>query len=286
MFLLKFAQKYNFAIMQKNGIEHVFEDFFSTSSNAFCIADGITRDLTSGEPFIYPKTLDEALTLTKNYPNPSGAGEVAHICAESFVKCASLLDGKKLKKHHIHSILKLINHEIYKINKPRVIDYIANDLYCCVAVGGIFSDNILYCFAIGDSKITMLDENLNVVFDTSDSSETNSYKYSFSLRRMNKTSNWNEKRYRTFIRKKIRNNLFLKTIKRYTFGALTGEQRCLKFVKTYSVPLDNVKYILAYSDGCEECLQTKDQIRSVLSNPEQIAEEMHEKTLIIYEKEN
>lgn len=285
MFHLKFAQKYNFFIMEKNNIPHVFEDFFKISSNAFCIADGITRDLLTGEAFFYPKTTEEALELIKKYPNPSGASKAAQTCAENFIKYISKLDTNIINKKDIFEIVKKINLDIAQINKNRNIDYIVNDYYCCVAVGGIFTNNLLYCFAIGDSKIQLLDENLNTLFDTSDSTETNTYDYSSSLRYMQKKYNWNDKKYRKFLRKKIRNNVFLKRIKKYTFGALTGEKKSLNFVKIYQFPLENVKYILAYSDGCEEVLQNKEKISNVLQNPEQIANETHEKTLIIYEKD-
>ena len=58
---LIFAKTYNFPIMEKNNINHVFEDSFKISSNAFCIADGITRDLINGDAFFYPKTKEKAL---------------------------------------------------------------------------------------------------------------------------------------------------------------------------------------------------------------------------------
>ncbi len=85
-------------------------------------------------------------------------------------------------------------------------------------------------------------------------------------------------------RKMNRNNNWFRITNRYTYGALTGENKAIPFVKTYTVPLQNAKYILAYSDGCEDCLKTKEQIKSVIENPEQIKEEIHEKTLLIYEK--
>ena len=176
---LIFAKTYNFPIMEKNNINHVFEDSFKISSNAFCIADGITRDLINGDAFFYPKTKEKALELTKKYPNPSGASQAAKICTENFINYTSNLDLNKINKNTIYKIIKRINLDIAKLNKNRHIDYIVNDYYCCVAVGGIFVNDTLYCFAIGDSKIKLLDENLNTLFDTSNSTETNSYKYSF-----------------------------------------------------------------------------------------------------------
>ena len=94
---LIFAKTYNFPIMEKNNINHVFEDSFKISSNAFCIADGITRDLINGDAFFYPKTKEKALELTKKYPNPSGASQAAKICTENFINYTSNLDLNKIK---------------------------------------------------------------------------------------------------------------------------------------------------------------------------------------------
>ncbi|MBR4110736.1 MAG: hypothetical protein IKK43_03480 [Clostridia bacterium] len=287
MFKLKFAKTYDFAIMSKHNLEHVLEDYFTVSENAFCVADGVTRDLKDGTPIVYPETYEQAVELIQKYPNPSGATAAAKICAEGFVSLASSLSTVlEITNAHIMNVLKTVNSEIATLNKNRKIDYVKNDYYACVAVGGIFVDNMLWCFAIGDSTIRILDKDYNIVFD---SSATNTalvpYKPSLFLKLRRGTWTWNNAKYRKFWRKRVRNNTWRLFTGKYTFGALTGEKKAIPFIKTYSINLDNAKYILAYSDGCEECLRTKEQMISVIANPEQIKEETHEKTLLIYEKE-
>lgn len=287
MFKLKFAKTYDFAIMLKHNLEHVTEDYFSVSDNAFCVADGITRDLKDGTPIAYPETYEQAIELIKKYPNPSGATAAAKTCAEGFVSLASSLSTiSEITNSHIIDILKTVNSEIGLLNKNRKIDYLANDRYACVAVGGVFINNKLLCFSIGDSVIRILDENYNIIFD---SSTTNivlaPYKPSLFVKLRYGTWSWSNDNYRKFWRKKIRNNTWRLYNRKYTFGALTGEKKAIPFIRTYSINLDNAKYILAFSDGCIECLNTKEQMISIIANPEQIKEELHEKTLLIYEKE-
>ena len=86
MFNLKFAKTYDFAIMTKNNLDHVLEDYYIAEADAFCVADGITRDFKDGTTMSsYPTTKEEALKVIEKYPNPSGAAKAAKVCAETFI---------------------------------------------------------------------------------------------------------------------------------------------------------------------------------------------------------
>ena len=78
--------------------------------------------------------------------------------------------------------------------------------------------------------------------------------------------------------------MWLKYTGRFNIGSLTGQNKALKFIDTFQIPLDNAKYILAFSDGCAELLETKEQIKNVINNPDSIKDSQCEKTLLIYEK--
>lgn len=287
MFNLKFADTFDFSIMRENKLEHVLEDYFEISGNTFCVADGITRDLIDGTPLSYPKNLDDALNIIKKYPNPSGATAAAKICAKNFIKYVSNENSNNLTENDILQIVKKINADIANLNSGRKIDYLTNDYFCCVAVGGIIQENTLLCFGIGDCKIRVLDKNCNTIFDTSFEtlSRLPAIKTPLLLRVFRGKWNWANPSYRVYIRKRVRNNSWLKFIKKHSFGALTGEHKAIPFVKTFRIPLDDAKYILAFSDGCDDCLKTVEQTRAVIANPSQIKNEQHEKTLIIFEKE-
>lgn len=286
MYKLKFANTYDFAIMRENNIPAVTEDFYAISRNIFCVADGVTRDLKDGNVFKYPTTKEKALDLIAKYPNPSGASLASKLCATSFLKYASMQN--EVSEQNIIEIVRKINEKIWSINKTRTnIDYISEDLYGCVAVGGIITNDYLYCFSIGDCRIKLLDENFNILFDTVSLESTLApYEVPEELaKKYNSDCGWHNKECRAYYRKNVRNNAERLHDGKYSFGVLTGEASALNFVNVCKISLDNTKYILAYSDGCEDCLDTREKTISVIENPEQIKNEVHEKTLLIYEKD-
>ena len=286
MYNLKFASTYDFAVMRENNIKAVTEDYYAITRNLFCVADGVTRDLIDGTSLKYPSTKEEAQTVIEKYPNPSGAALASIICATSFIKYASSI--AKVSEDSVLEVLKKINSDIGEINKSRTnIDYVKEDLYGCVAVGGIITDDYLYCFSIGDCRIKLLDDNFNTTFDTENLNH-NLLPYEEPKEFIDLYKDewkWENPKYREYYRKNIRNNVQRFENGEYSFGVLTGEETALPFVKISKVPLTNVKYILAYSDGCEECLDSKEKIISIIANPEQIKNEAHEKTLLIFEKD-
>lgn len=286
MYNLKFASTYDFAVMRENNIKAVTEDYYAITRNLFCVADGVTRDLIDGTSLKYPSTKEEAQAVIEKYPNPSGATLASTICATSFIKYASSI--AKVSEDSVLEVLKKINSDIGKINKSRTnIDYVKEDLYGCVAVGGIITDDYLYCFSIGDCRIKLLDDNFNTTFDTENLNH-NLLPYEEPKEFIDLYKDewkWENPKYREYYRKNIRNNVQRFENGEYSFGVLTGEETALPFVKISKVSLTNVKYILAYSDGCEECLDSKEKIISIIANPEQIKNEAHEKTLLIFEKD-
>ena len=94
-------------------------------------------------------------------------------------------------------------------------------------------------------------------------------------------------RYRLLIRAGLRNNYIVTyNGEKVGYGALTGEDSAMDFVKTYKVPLNNAKYIVAYSDGCIPYFENKIEAEKSLTNLDRIKEEGSERTLVIYEKED
>lgn len=284
MFNLKFANMYDNSIFKKYNLEPVVEDFFVVENNIFCVADGVTRDSIYGTAIPYPKNKEEVEEWVKIYPNPSGAYEAAKICAESFVKYISKYKSEEINEDIIKKAIKKANNDIWEINKNREIDYLKDDLFCCVAVGGYIANNILYCFSIGDCHITLLDENFDVKF-----SSINNHKqcenYFKNVLRKNNSYKWSDPEYRVMVRRDYRNKPEMKyNGEEVSFGALTGEKEAEHYIDVYKVDLSDVKYICAYSDGCEPFFEQKETMKEVVTNPEKIELEGKERTLIIYEK--
>lgn len=284
MFKLKFAKMYDNKIFGKYNLKPVAEDYYVAKEDMFCVADGVTRDSIKGEAVSYPKNEEEAREWVKTYPNPSGAYESAKICANQFVKYLQESDLQNISRETILEIVKRVNKDISEINQNREIDYLANDYYGCVAVGGYISSNMLYCFSIGDSHIMALDENGNIQFET-----INNHKpfenYLENVYSKQNQYDWNNPKDRIMVRRDYRNKPEMKYQgKDISFGVLTGEKEAEYYIDTYAIDLTNIKYICAYSDGCEPYFREKSIINKILKEPEIIEREGKERTLIIYER--
>ena len=284
MFKLKFAKMYDNKIFGKYNLKPVAEDYYVAKEDMFCVADGVTRDSIKGEAVSYPKNEEEAREWVKTYPNPSGAYESAKICANQFVKYLQESDLQNISRETILEIVKRVNKDISEINQNREIDYLANDYYGCVAIGGYISSNMLYCFSIGDSHIMALDENGNIQFET-----INNHKpfenYLENVYSKQNQYDWNNPKDRIMVRRDYRNKPEMKYQgKDISFGVLTGEKEAEYYIDTYAIDLTNIKYICAYSDGCEPYFREKSIINKILKEPEIIEREGKERTLIIYER--
>lgn len=284
MFNLKFAKRYQNQMYTNYGINFPEEDYFNLHNNIFCVADGVTRDLKKGEVVPYPKTKEEAEYIAKNYPNPSGAYMSSKICADNFLKYMQQYKEYEVNENTVLEAVKKANKDIWNINKDRKIDYVEEDLYCSEAVGGIILDNYLYCFSIGDCYIKCYNENFEEVFVTeNDHLWMENFEDEFLK---SGEYNWFEPRYRILIRAALRNNpIITHNGKKVGYGALTGEDSAMDFVKIYKIDLENVKYICAYSDGCMPYFEG-DKAKETIENPDILEKEGSERTLIIYEKIN
>ena len=282
MFKVIYGKRYQNQIYTKYGLEFPEEDYFYFEDNIFCVADGVTRDLIGGEIRPYPKTKSDAEYIAKHYPNPSGALDSSKIIANNFVKYLKE-NSDFINEESIKIAIRNANKDVWEINKNREIDYVGEDLYCSEAVGGIILDDALYCFGIGDCYIKVYDEEYNELFSTENDHEwmekfENNYLKSGEY-------DWMDPRYRLLIRGALRNNYIVTyNGEKVGYGALTGEDTAMDFVKIYKVPLNNVKYIVAYSDGCIPYFENKTESEKTLKNPDIIKEDGSERTLVVYEK--
>lgn len=286
MFELKFAKTYDNNVFTNYNLKPVVEDYFRVEKNIFCVSDGVTRDSIYGKPLKYPQNEEEARHWIEVYPNPSGVYQAAKICADDFIKYMSEKNKEDVNENSILDVVKKVNKNIQKINQGRKIDYLANDLFCCVAVGGYILNNYLYCFSIGDCHIKVLDSQFNTIFATN-----NNHKqfedYLYNVYCKNKEYNWKKDEDRVMVRKDYRNKPNVKYQgKDVSFGVLSGEVEAEYYIDTYKVELENAKYICAYSDGCEKFLNEKEHIKKVMENPITIKKQGDERTLIIYENMN
>ena len=282
MFELRYAKMCDNSNFAKYGMSPVAEDYFEVRPNMFCIADGVTRDTIYGESVPYPETEEEVIKWVKEYPKTSGAYETAKICVQNYIKL--MLECKEVNRENMFEILKEVNNKIWEINEGRKIDYLKEDLYGCVAVGGYFDDKYLYAFSIGDCHIKAFDENFNLKFETINN-HTNFEKYLSEVYMKKYKYNWNDPKDRVMVRRDYRNKPDVKyNGKEVSFGVLTGEEQAMHYIDIYKIDTLNIKYICAYSDGCEPFFDSKESIDEIICYPQIVEKEGKERTLIIYEK--
>lgn len=282
MFKLKYNKRYQNQIYTKYGLQFPEEDYYYLEDNIFCVADGVTRDLIGGEIRPYPKTKEEAKYIAEHYPNPSGAYASSKIIGNNFVK---YMKDKEQNEENVRQAIRQANKDVWEINKNRKIDYVGEDLYCSEAVGGVITNDYLYCFGIGDCYIKVYDENKNELFSTENN---HLWMEEFEDEYLKSGEyDWMDSRYRLLIRGALRNNYIVTYKGKHVgYGALTGEDTAMDFVKIYKVSLENAKYIVAFSDGCIQYLDKKEEVEKTLENPDRIKENGSERTLVIYEKDN
>ncbi len=281
MFELKYSKRYQSQLYTNYSIKYPEEDYYYLENNIFCVADGVTRDLIGGDIRPYPKTKEEAEYIASHYPNPSGAHKSSQLIADGFVKY--MKESEPVSQEAVLEAIKRANKDVWEINKDRKIDYVGEDLYCSEAVGGVITDEALYCFGIGDCYIKVYDKNYNELF-TTENDHMWMEKFEDEYLKGGEY-NWFDPRYRLLIRGALRNNYIVTyNGEKAGYGALTGEDGAIDFVKTYKISLENAKYIAAYSDGCMPYFENKEEAEKTLQNPDRIIQNGSERTLVIYER--
>lgn len=283
MFKLIYDKTLDNTIFTKLHLTPVVEDYYKINGLSFCVADGVTRDNIKGEAVIYPETKEEAEYWVATYPNPSGAFDSAKIVCDTFISEIAKYAENEISEKTIMTVAKQCNKALKPLNANRKIDYLKEDYYCCEGVGGKIAGNYLYCFSLGDCHITLLDENYNIVFTT-----INNHKqfedFLNNIYSKNHEFNWDNPKYRVMVRKDYRNNPSKKYEgKDISFGAFSGEDTAEYYINTYKVDLSNVKYICAYSDGCEPFFENQTSIGNLIENLDSLKNTGKERTLIVYQ---
>lgn len=203
---------------QKSDVKHPIEDSFKylldKDKRIFAVADGITRDLVNNK-----------------YPKPSPAKIAADLFCSSFLKRQSL---------------KFVNDETRKLNRNNnpTPDYLENDFWACVGVGGVIKSYKLYYEFIADCGLAIFDKKGRLKFKIPNEGPNSKGSIDERVRKKYNTS-FNEPKGRKVIRSKYRNN----PKEALAYGALTGEKNAEHYIKKGEESLEKGDYVLFYSDG-------------------------------------
>ncbi len=261
-------------------IDFPIEDQYYANDNEAIVADGITRDPIGISDF---SKCNEKEFLEK-YPRPSGAELAAKKVCESFSNSKGTLKERLL----------IANKDVKKLNEKYIknCDYLENDYYGTVASCISIQDNILHYAYICDCGVIVYDKEGKIKFKTEDDKELYSDPY------INKIGiPWHLPEARKNVRSKYRNNLNnIVDGKCVSYGALTGEDEAINFIKEGNINLNNGDIIIVYSDGLTHFLNDKDFINQILNFEKEKFEQFiknkskdyekygKEKTIIIYKQ--
>lgn len=221
----------------------------------FCVSDGVTRDLTNGDEFKLPKNIKEIMNILKYYPQISELKEVAKMCTSMFTNSYSL-DTKTLLEQ-INTAIKLYYYRNIIGNGEKPCDYLGKNYFGVTAAGGIIRGENLEGFNIGDSNIVLLDKYCNEISKSRDNVKDQKEdrekhiieKYYPNVRNIDEL--WHDKEFRSWFRK-----TFTNSSSPYSFGVLNGEDKALDFINYYNFDLQKAHFILAYTDGFDEIMDS------------------------------
>ena len=251
------------------GFNFPIEDQYYANDNEAIVADGITRDPIGISDF--SKCTKEK--FLEKYPRPSGAELAAKKVCESFSKSNGFLEER----------LIIANKDVKELNKEYIenCDYLENDYYGTVASCISIKDDTLYYAYICDCGVIVYDKNGNVKFKTEDDKELYSDPY------INKIGiPWYLPEARKIVRSEYRNNLNnVVDGKCISYGALTGEESAVSFIKSGLIKLEDGDIIIVYSDGFSYYLMDKDFINNIINfNKDSFEKYIEEKAKEDYEK--
>ncbi len=209
------------------------EDQFYASENEAIVADGITRDPIGISNF---STCSQS-ELLKKYPRPSGAELAAKEICDTFSNTTGTLKNRLIK----------CNNNVKKLNNIHIsnCDYLENDYFGAVASCVNIEGNILTYAYICDCGVIIYDNLGNIKFQTEDDKELYSDPF------INKIGiPWYLPEARVIVRRDYRNNL--NNIQNgicASYGAITGEESAINFIKSGQIALSSGDIVLVYSDG-------------------------------------
>ena len=242
------------------------EDQYYAKENEAIIADGITRDpigISDFSKFTEKEFIDK-------YPRPSGGELAAKEICNTFSKTKGSLIERLIK---CNNQVKILNNKYIK-----ECDYLENDYYGSVASCININNNLLNYAYICDCGIIIYDKEGNIKFKTEDD------KALYSDPFINKLSlPWALPETRKKIRKDYRNNPNnIIDGKCVSYGALTGEETAIYFIKSGQVNITKDDIVILYSDGFNNFLYDKELINNIINfNKEEL-----EKYISIKSKEN
>ena len=258
-----------FENIKTKGINFPVEDQYYASDNEAIVADGITRDPIGISDF--SKTTKRE--FLEKYPRPSGAELAAKEICRTFPETKGSLVDRLIET----------NKSVKRLNDKYLLecDYLENDYYGAVASCICIKDNILYYAYICDWGVIVYDKFGNTKFKTEDDKEIYSDPFVNNI-----GISWNLPEARKIVRSEYRNNIN-KVVDGncISYGALTGEESAINFIRSGQLKIEEGDIIIVYSDGVTYYLNDKEFINHIINfNKDTFEKYIEEKSKEDYDK--
>ena len=224
------------------------EDQYYADDYEAIVADGITRDPIG----VSDLSLHSFSELLERYPRPSGAELAAKEIVSTFQK----------ERGSLKERLIACNDAVKTLNEKYIptCDYLQNDYFGAVASCIHIENDILHYAYICDCGVIVYDALGNIKFQTEDDKKLYSDPYINQI-----GIPWNLPEARVIVRRDYRNNLnCIKDDKCVSYGALTGEESAVAFMKEGKVKLNPNDIIVVYSDGFSNYLNNVEFINHIM----------------------
>ncbi len=204
------------------------------------------------------KELPGTINFYLNYPNPSPAKRSSEIMVNHFIDYLSTSNVlfNELNQEIVMEGYKEANMGIRFYNeslgiRPDTVDYLEKDYAGCVAAGAIVDEKreyLAYGF-IADCRIRVFNEKGDLVLETPNEGPNSKGSIDDDIKKKF-GANFSAPLGRRIIRESYRN----KIKERLSYGALTGEDNALSYVKTGCHILNENDRIILHTDGLEEAV--------------------------------
>ena len=258
-----------FENIKTKGINFPVEDQYYASDNEAIVADGITRDPIGISDF--SKTTKRE--FLEKYPRPSGAELAAKEICRTFPETKGSLVDRLIET----------NKSVKRLNDKYLLecDYLENDYYGAVASCICIKDNILYYAYICDCGVIVYDKFGNTKFKTEDDKEIYSDPFVNNI-----GISWNLPEARKIVRSEYRNNIN-KVVDGncISYGALTGEESAINFIRSGQLKIEEGDIIIVYSYEVTYYLNDKEFINHIINfNKDTFEKYIEEKSKEDYDK--
>lgn len=249
------------AILKKFGIgidnlsksAHPQEDFLSVSKKypIFAVADGVTLELDKHG----------------NYPQKSGAGEVARIFCREVVKIAEK-SYDDFMDSDIKKIFARANSVVDRYNRSlgrfkACLNYWDIDLFAAAAAFAVVKNGLVYWASICDASVVHFKKDGQLSFRSPDC---------WAITRGEKSKNWLAMSEED--RKKTGRCVYRNGIGRdgslVGYGVVTGEKSAERYLSTGKFSVNEGDVVMLMSDGFENYLKVKEFVRLFMTWPKGI----------------